>query len=86
LQALLHLKQKTMYLLPTVIITYQGKPLTDKYYNEHPEIHLMFPTKEEFMTKLYLPVLQKVQETNTEQVLEISEKSIKINGVSQNLP
>ena len=85
LQPLLHLKQKTMYLLPTVIITYQGKPLSDKYFNEHPEIHLMYPTKEEFMNKLYLPVLQKVQETNTEQVLEISENSIKINGVSQNL-
>jgi hypothetical protein len=37
------------------------------------------------MTKIYLPVLQKVQETNTEQVLEISENSIKINGVSQHL-
>jgi len=82
---LLHLKQKTMYLLPTVIITYQEKPLSDKYYKEHPEIHQLYPTKEEFMTKLYLPVLQKVQETNTEQVLEISENSIKINGVSQNL-
>jgi hypothetical protein len=74
-----------MYLLPTVIITYQEKPLSDKYYKEHPEIHQLYPTKEEFMTKLYLPVLQKVQETNTEQVLEISENSIKINGVSQNL-
>ena len=82
---MLHLKQKTMYLLPTVIITYQEKPLSDKYYKEHPEIHQLYPTKEEFMTKLYLPVLQKVQETNTEQVLEISENSIKINGVSQNL-
>ena len=28
-----------MYPLPTVKITYQGKPLSDKYYNEHPEIH-----------------------------------------------
>ena len=73
-----------MYPLPTVIITYQGKPLSDKYYNEHPEIHPMYPTKEEFMNKLYLPVLHKVQETNTEQILEISENSIKINGVSQN--
>jgi len=73
-----------MYLLPTVIITYQRKPLSDKYYNEHPEIHPMYPAKEEFMTNLYLPVLQKLQETNAEQVLEISENSIKINGVSQN--
>jgi hypothetical protein len=43
----------------------------------------MYPTKEEFMTKLYLPVLHKVQETNSEQVLEISEYAIKINGVYQ---
>ena len=74
-----------MYPLPTVIITYQGKPLSDKYYNEHPEIQPMYPTKEAFMTKFYLPVLQMVKETNTEQVLEISEHSIKINGVSQHL-
>ena len=63
----------------------QGKPLSDKYYNEHPEIQQMYPTKEVFMTKLYLPLLHKVQETNTEQILEISENSIKINGVSQTL-
>jgi hypothetical protein len=74
-----------MYPLPTVKITYQGKPLSDKYYNEHPEIHPLYPTKEAVMTKLYLPVLQMVQETNTEQVLEISENSIKINGISQHL-
>ena len=47
--------------------------------------HCVLYTKEEFMIKLYLPVLHKVQETNTEQVLEISENSIKINGVSQTL-
>jgi len=46
----------------------------------------MYPTKEVFVTKLYLPLLHKVQETNTEQILEISENSIKINGVSQTLP
>ena len=74
-----------MYPLTTIIITYQGKPLSNKYFNEHPEIHPMYPTKVEFMTNLYLPLLHKVQETNTEQILEISENSIKINGVSQNL-
>ena len=74
-----------MYPLPTVKITYQGKPLSDKYYNAHPEIQKMYPTKEVFMAKLYLPLLHKVQETNTEQILEISENSIKINGVSQTL-
>ena len=74
-----------MYPLPTVTITYQGKALTDNYYHEHPEIQHMYPTKEAFMTKLYLPLLQMVKEKNTEQVLEISEHSIKINGISQHL-
>lgn len=68
-----------MYTLPTVQITYQGKRLTDQYFNEHPEIHHLYPSKEEFM-KIYSPLLKKAQETNTEQVLEISEYSIKING------
>ena len=74
-----------MYPLPTVKITYQGKNLSEKYYNDHPKIQQIYPTKEVFMAKLYLPLLHKVQETNTEQILEISENSIKINGVSQTL-
>jgi hypothetical protein len=79
------MSQKIMYPLPTVKITYQGKPLSDKYYNTHPEIQKMYPTKEVFMAKLYLLLLDKLQETNTEQILEIAENSIKINGVSQTL-
>jgi hypothetical protein len=74
-----------MYPLPTVKITYQGKPLSAKYYNEHPEIQHLYPNREVFMTKHYLPVLHKLQETNSEQLLEISENSIKINGVPQTL-
>jgi hypothetical protein len=38
-----HLKIKIMYPLPTVKITYQEKPLSEKYYNEHPEIQQMYP-------------------------------------------
>ena len=72
-----------MYPLPTVKITYQGKPLSLRYYDEHPEIQHLYPAKEVFITRLYIPLLHKAQETNAEQVLEISENSIKINGVSQ---
>ena len=67
-------------LFPIVKITYKGKPLGQKEYDEHPEIHHMYPSKEAFMQKIYLPILQKALETNSEQFIEISEKSIKING------
>ena len=67
-------------LFPIVKITYKGKPLGQNEYDEHPEIHHMYPSKEAFMQKLYLPILQKAHETNSEQFLEVSENSIKING------
>ena len=72
---------KTMYPFPIVKVTYKGKPLGKKEFEEHPEIHALYPSKEVFMQKLYLPLLQRAQETNTEQFLEVSENSIKINGV-----
>lgn len=68
-------------LFPVVKITYKGKPLSQKEYDERPEIHHMYPSKEAFMQQLYLPLLQKTQETNSEQFIEISENSIKINGI-----
>jgi hypothetical protein len=68
---------------PSVFITYQGSPLTEQFYNAHPEIHHLYPAKEVFMERLYIPLLKKLQETNVEQVLEISEHSIRINGVEQ---
>lgn len=71
-----------MYAFPTVIVTYNGKPLSKKEYDEHPEIHHLYPSTDVFIKKIYLPLLQKTQETNTVQVLEISEHSIKINGES----
>ncbi len=71
-----------MYSLPTVKIKYKGADLKEKYFVEHPEIHHLYPTRKVFMDILFLPLLQKVKETHTEQVLEISENSIKINGVS----
>lgn len=66
-------------------ITHQGKPFSENYYNNHPEIHYLYPTQEVFMSKLYFPLLQKAKETNAEQLLEISEEAIKINGVVHKL-
>ena len=74
-----------MYPFPIVKITFNGQPLSKKEYDERPEIHRLYPTKEVFMERLYLPLLKKAQESNTEQLLEISEHSIKINGVVHNL-
>ena len=70
-----------MYTYPTVRITYKGNPLTRRQYDENPEIHHLYPSRETFMQILYLPLLQKARDTNTEQLLEVSENSIKINGV-----
>jgi hypothetical protein len=72
-----------MYQLPTVQVTYKGKPLSEKYFSEHPEIQLLYPSKEVFMSQLYIPLLQAAQESGKEQILEISENTIKINGVLQ---
>jgi hypothetical protein len=74
-----------MYPFPTVKITYKGKPLGKKEYDELPEIHHLYPSSEVFMQKLYLPLLQKAQKNNVEQLLEVSEDSIKINGVPFNI-
>jgi hypothetical protein len=63
-----------------VHVTYRGEPLTQKYFNEHPEIQKLYPSKEVFLNKLYIPLFQKAKETQSEQILEISEDSIKING------
>ncbi|MBU3714353.1 MAG: hypothetical protein FGM46_05325 [Ferruginibacter sp.] len=71
------------YPLPTVIVTYQGKPLTLRYYDEHPEIHHLYPAKDIFTERLYKPLVHKARETNTAQLLEISENEVKINGVVQ---
>ncbi len=63
-----------------VQITYRGEPITQRFYNEHPEIQKLYPSKEVFLNKLYIPLFQKAKETQSEQTLEISEHSIKING------
>ena len=63
--------------------TYQGAPLTEKFFNEHPEIHELFPSKEKFMNEIYLPLLKKAEKTKTEFIVEISESGIFINGIMQ---
>ena len=72
-----------MYPFVDVKITYLNKPLSKKFFEEHKEIHHLYPTQEAFMQELYLPLLKKAQETMTIQVLEVSENTIKINGLKQ---
>lgn len=75
-----------MYPFVTVQVTYKGNPLSKKYFEEHPEIQHFYPSHAIFLHTLYLPLLQEAQETNTMQLLEISETAIKINGVEHKLP
>lgn len=75
--------QDDMNTIPTVKVTYKGKPLTEKYYREHKEIRQLYPTAEAFMNRIYLPLLQRMEEINERLVLEISENRIEINGIRQ---
>lgn len=70
-----------IYPYPIVKVTYKGKPLGREEYEKRPEIHKMYPSREEFMQKLYLPLVKQVRETGKSQLLEISENGIKINGL-----
>lgn len=71
-----------MNLIPKVKVTYQGKTLSLRFYNEHPEIQHMYPSKEMFVNKIYWPAFQKMRQTNINQIIEIAEHSVKINGVA----
>ena len=63
----------------TVIVTYQNKPLTLRYFNEHPEIHHLYLSGKDFIEHIYAPLVQKAKITNTKQVVEISEHQVLIN-------
>ena len=63
-----------------VIVTYKGERLTLRKYTETPEIQPLYPSKEDFINKIYAPLLNKARETNTNQVLQITEHVITING------
>ena len=69
-----------MYPAISVVTTYQGVPLTKAYYDNHPEIHHLYPSPQVFLTQLYLPLLEKVTSTHEPQLLEISENRVAING------
>ena len=69
--------------IPLVKITFQGEPLTERYFNEHPDVHALYPSKEKFMSALYLPLWEQQQRTDEVLTLEISEYGIKINGILQ---
>lgn len=63
-------------------ITYQGAPLTEKFYNNHPEIHGLYPSKEKFMNEIYLPLLKKSTNDNTHFNIEISEHGVEIKKIN----
>jgi hypothetical protein len=67
-----------------VKVTYKGKEISEKFLSEHPEIHTLYPSREFFMKSLYMPLLEKVKELNTVQILEITENGIFINEILQN--
>ena len=69
-----------MYPAISVVTTYQGVPLTKAYYDNHPEIHHLYPSPQVFLTQLYVPLLEKVSATQQPQLLEISENRVAING------
>ncbi len=56
-----------------VKVTYMGKNISEKFLAEHPEIHSLYPSKNFFMNSLYLPLLEKAKDLNSEQMLEITE-------------
>jgi hypothetical protein len=70
-----------MHSLLNIKIIYQGQILTERYFNEHPEIHSLYPSKTKFMEEVYLPLLKTAQETGQKQDIEISENGMLINGV-----
>ena len=69
--------------LVKIVVTYQSKILTEKFFQEHPEIHALYPSKEKFIHEIYLPLLKKAEETQTVYQVEISENGIAFNGVMQ---
>jgi hypothetical protein len=72
-----------MYGIVTVSVLYKGKPLGDKFFNEHPEIQNLYPSKEDFYNLHYLPLLQEARLSGTNVLLVISENSITVNGLSR---
>ena len=71
-----------MHLAPRVIVTYQGRPLTDAYYRAHPEIHERYPTPDDFMKRIYRPAMERAGGRREEVLIEISENGVLIDGMA----
>jgi hypothetical protein len=69
-----------MIKIPKVTVTYKGQALTYQFFDEHPEIHHMYPSRKNFISHLYKLLLDKAQISSEKQVIEISENLILVNG------
>jgi len=70
-----------MHPAPRVIVTYQGRPLTDAYYRAHPEIHVFYPTPDDFMKRIYRPAMERAGGGRKEVLIEISENGVLVDGI-----
>lgn len=68
-----------MYPFVNVKITFKGNPLGKKFYDEHSKIHHLYPSQAAF-SQLYQTLYSRTQEEGKEQLLEISENAIWVNG------
>jgi hypothetical protein len=66
--------------LPKVSVTFQSKPLSQRYFDQHPEIHHLYPSSADFKDKIYGPALDKALKFSLDQVIEISEGVVRVNG------
>lgn len=66
--------------LPKVSVTFQNKPLSQRYFDQHPEIHHLYPSRAVFKDKIYGPSLEKAMNLGLDQVIEISEGVVRVNG------
>jgi len=71
-----------MYHSVKVYVTYKGRPMSKRLSNENPEIHKSYPSLIEF-NKIYRSLVNDAIDRKTSHLLEISESSIKIDGVVQ---
>jgi len=71
-----------MYPCIKVYVADKGSPLSKKLYDENPEIHKLYPSHDTF-NEIYRSLVGEAIERKTSHLLEISENSIKIDGVIQ---
>ncbi len=66
--------------LPKVIVTFQNKPVSQRFFDQHPEIHHLYPSSADFKDRIYGPALDKAIKFGLGQVIEISEGEVRLNG------